>query len=159
MEKNHYLIQGALCQCKFSEKPQTDELQVKAQSKHFANDLQGKDKPIATDKDIGKTMKKNTFGNCTLQPSSNGNLPCQTVITQWTGFYEKTVLSNGGKILLESSMAGCAIGGPNCIVVKDHGQTPEMAEQMEDSNPEILHEIFPCVDFYDLNNKSLMIEN
>jgi hypothetical protein len=29
--------------------------------------------------------------------------PCQAVITEWKGFYDKVTLSNQGKILLEDS--------------------------------------------------------
>ncbi|MFZ0597843.1 MAG: hypothetical protein WAM46_12755 [Flavobacterium sp.] len=41
MTNKHFVVQGAVCQCKFSEKDQTDILQVKTQSIHFANDSKG----------------------------------------------------------------------------------------------------------------------
>lgn len=144
MAEKHYVVQSATCQCKFSESPQIDVLKVKTQTMHFAND-EGEQKLVATNKDIGKTLEKNTFGKCKMQPSSSGFLPCQAVITVWTGFYEKvTYIENGGNPLLESSKATCPIGGPDCITIKNHGQTAAMTKKnMESSNPETLNQLLP----------------
>ncbi len=126
MADKHIVVQGATCQCKFSEAPQTDVLKVLTQSKVTINDKEGKDKLVATDKDIGQTLEKNTFGNCTLQPTSSGNLPCQVIINKWNGAYDKLIIEeNGGHYLLEDSKATCPIGGPDCIEIKNHGQTGE----------------------------------
>lgn len=123
MGAKHGVVDGATLQCKFSESPQTDILKVKTQKKVFVNDKDGNKKFIATDKDIGKTLEKNSFGKCTLQPTSSGNLPCQAVITAWLEPYKVVTLEeNGGKILLEDSKATCPIGGPGCIEIKKHGQ-------------------------------------
>lgn len=90
MSEKHIVVQGAKCKCKFSVEPKTDKLQVKTQTKHYANDKDGKDKLIATDKDIGQTLEKNTFGKCKMQPNGSGDyLPCQASITKWSGFYKK----------------------------------------------------------------------
>ncbi|KFF10099.1 DUF4280 domain-containing protein [Flavobacterium hydatis] len=160
MSEKHFVVQGATCQCKFSVEPKTDKLKVKTQSKHYANDKDGKDKLIASDKDIGQTLEKNTFGKCKMQPNGSGDyLPCKATITKWSGFYEKMILSNQGKILLEDSKGTCPIGGPDCISVKDHGQTSEVTKKnVENSKPEVLNEIFPGVNFEDLGNAVLMIE-
>ena len=56
MAEKHFVVHGAICQCKFSETPQTDILQVKTHSKHYANDSEGKEKLVATSKEIGQTM-------------------------------------------------------------------------------------------------------
>jgi hypothetical protein len=148
MAEKHIVVQGATCQCKFSESPQTDVLKVKTQTMHFAND-DGKEKLIATNKELGQTLEKNTFGKCKMQPSSSGFLPCQAVITQWTGFYDKvTYQENKGNPLLETSKATCPIGGPDCISIKNHGQTAEVSQQnVKNSNDEVLKEIVPGVNF------------
>ncbi|UPZ16239.1 DUF4280 domain-containing protein [Flavobacterium humidisoli] len=161
MSEKHFVIQGATCQCKFSVEPKKDKLKVKTQSKHYANDKDGEEKLIATDKEIGQTLEKNTFGKCKMQPNGSGDyLPCQATITKWSDFYEKTTLSNQGKILLEDSKGTCPIGGPDCITIKDHGQTSEVTKKnTEKSKPEVLNEIFPGVNFGDLGNAILMIEN
>uniref|UniRef100_UPI00286DE83E DUF4280 domain-containing protein n=1 Tax=Flavobacterium sp. TaxID=239 RepID=UPI00286DE83E len=130
MAEKHIVVQGGTCQCKFSVEPKTDVLKVNTQSMHYANDKEGKEKLIATDKDIGQTLDKNTFGKCKMQPNGSGDfLPCQAVITQWSDFYDKVTLSNQGKILLEDSKATCPIGGPDCITIKNHGQTGEGSQQ------------------------------
>ena len=160
MAEKHFVVQGATCQCKFSVEPKKDTLKVKTHSKHYANDKDGKDKLIATDKEIGQTLEKNTFGKCKMQPNGSGDyLPCQATITKWSGLYEKVTLSNQGKILLEDSKGTCPVGGPDCIIIKDHGQTSEVSKKnIENSKPEVLNEILPGVNFEDLGNSILMIE-
>ena len=161
MAEKHFVVQGAICQCKFSVEPKTDKLKVKTHSKHYANDEDAEKKLIATDKEIGQTLEKNTFGKCKKQPNGSGDyLPCQAVITKWSGFYENTHLSNKGKILLEDSKATCPIGGPDCITIKDHAQTSEVTKQnAKNSKPEVLNEILPGVNFSDIGNAILMIDN
>ena len=130
MSEKHLVCQGAKCQCKFSEAPQTDVLKVKTQKKTFLNEKSGSKKLLATNKDIGQTLEKNTFGKCKLQPTSSGNLPCQAVITQWSGSYDKVTLEeNKGNPLLEDSKATCPIGGPDCISITNHGQQGEGSKQ------------------------------
>lgn len=146
MSGKHVVVQGATVKCKFSEKPQTDILKVKSQSKHFANDKDSEKKLIATTKETGQTLEKNTFGNCKLQPVGSSYKPCQVVITQWTGAYEKVTLSNKGKILVEDSKATCPIGGPDCITVDKHGQKAEPSKQnVRNSNDMISNQINPLV--------------
>lgn len=160
MGQKHYVVHGATCQCQFSVAPQTDILQVKTHSKHFANDSDGKQKLIATDKEIGQTMKKNTFGKCKKQPSGNDYLPCQINISKWSGVYEKVTYSNKGKALLEDSKATCPKGSPDCIMIKNHGQTAELtSKNIENSSPQILAEILPGVNFNDLDDTIIMIKN
>ena len=148
MADKHIVVQGATCQCQFSVEPKTDVLKVKTQSKHYANDKEGAEKLVATDKDIGQTLEKNTFGKCKMQPTGNGDfLPCQAVITKWTGFYEKITLSNKGKILTEDSKATCPIGGPDCITIDKHGQKNEGSKQeSRKSNDEKVTAVNPLAD-------------
>lgn len=152
MSGKHVVVQGATLKCKFSVEPKTDVLKVKTQNKHYANEKEAEKKLIATDKEIGQTLEKNTFGKCKLQPTGNGNyLPCQAVITKWSGFYEKVTLSNNGKILLEDNKATCPIGGTDCITIDKHGQKAEVSKQnLESLKPEIQKQINPMVDVRNL---------
>lgn len=151
MSEKHVVVQGATVKCKFSETPTLDKLKVKSQSKHYANDKDAEKKLIATDKEIGQILEKNTFGKCKMQPTNSGYLPCQAVITKWSGFYDKVTLSNKGKILLEDSKATCPIGGPDCIEIDKHGQTAEVSKQnVKNANPEVQKQINPMVDVSEL---------
>ncbi|CAN1502063.1 Protein of unknown function DUF4280 [Flavobacteriaceae bacterium] len=147
MSEKHIVVQGATVKCKFSVEPKLDKLKVKTQSKHYANDKDASKKLIATDKEIGQTLEKNTFGKCKMQPNGSGDyLPCQAVITKWSGFYDKVTLSNKGKILLESSKATCPIGGPDCITVDKHGQKAEPGKQnAKKAKPQVSNQINPLV--------------
>ncbi|MBF4505749.1 DUF4280 domain-containing protein [Flavobacterium sp. JLP] len=152
MSGKHVVVQGATLKCKFSVEPKTDILKVKTQKKHYANDKDAEKKLIATDKEIGQTLEKNTFGKCKMQPNGHGDyLPCQAVITKWSGFYEKVTLSNQGKILLEDSKATCPIGGSDCITVDKHGQKAEVSKQnVKNANPAVQKQINPLVDITEL---------
>lgn len=55
------------------------------------------------------------------------------MVTKWSGFYEETILSNGGKILLEDSKATCPVGGSDCIEIIQHGQKAEASKQNFDN--------------------------
>jgi hypothetical protein len=148
MSQKHYVVQGAICKCKFSQVgSMTDKIKVKSQSKHFGNDKDS-NKLIATTKELGSTFEKNTFGNCLKQPLGNNQYnKCQIDIKEWTGFKENITLSNGGKTLLEDSKATCSMGAPNCIEIVDHGQTAEPGEQnFKNINPLVHNLINPMVD-------------
>jgi hypothetical protein len=155
MAEKHIVVQGAECQCKFSVEPKTDILKVKTQSKHYANDKDASEKLIATDKDIGQTLEKNTFGKCKMQPLPNGQyMTCQAVISEWKGFYEKITLSNQGKILLEDSTGTCPIGGPDCIEFKTHGQKAEVSSQnVKKADPVVHSQLNPLVNMHDFQNQ------
>lgn len=143
MSEKHLVCQGATCKCNFGTTP--DKLKVLTQSKRYINDKDGKEKLMATHKDIGKTFEKNTFGSCAKQ----NNNPCQAVVTEWSGYYEKITLEdNKGKALLEDSKATCPIGGKDCITIIDHGQTSEVSFQnIKNADPEVMVELCP---FFDL---------
>lgn len=155
MAKKHVVVDGANCKCKNSETPVTDILKVKSQNIHFANDKAAEKQLIATTKEIGQTLEKNTFGNCKLQPMGSSFKPCQVVIKEWSGSYEKVTLSNEGKILLlESSKATCAtMGVPDCIEISNHGQKPEISkQQMQAADREVLMQINPLLNLDELEN-------
>lgn len=138
MAEKHIVVQGAQCMCNFGTAP--DKLKVLTNTRDFANDKDGSQKPIATTIDIGTTFEKNMFGSC----SKMNNKPCTAVVTQWSGFYEDTILSNGGKILLEDSKATCPVGGSDCIRIIHHGQKAEPSKQnQENSNKDVQKQLNP----------------
>jgi Domain of unknown function (DUF4280) len=145
MAEKHLVCHGAVCECNFGAAP--DKLVVKSHKKEFINDKGGSKKMIATTKDIGATFKKNTFGPCKKQPIPGGHKPCQAVVTEWSGFYEKVTLENKGKILLEDSKATCPIGGKDCIKITFHGQVaaPEPSNA-KNENKEVMEALNPAVD-------------
>lgn len=146
MAEKHVVVQGATLKCKFSVEPKTDKLKVLSHSKHYANDKDGSKKLIATDKEIGQTMEKNTFGKCKLQPTNSDYLPCMAVVTVWKDFYKEVTLSNKGKVLLEDSKATCPIGGPDCITVDKHGQKAEgSSSTMKNANSAVMTQLNPMV--------------
>jgi len=126
MSEKHIVVQDAVCKCQFGNAP--DKLKVLSHNKEFANDKNAKKKLVATTKEIGATtFEKNTFGSCTKMGSPPP--PCKPNITEWKGFYEPVILSNGGKIILEDSKAVCAIAGTPCIEIVSHGQKSEASQQ------------------------------
>ncbi len=153
MSEKHFVVQGATCVCNFGTTP--DKLKVLTQQKHYANDKDGTKKLIVTDKDLGTTFEKNTFGSC----KKTNNSPCSATVTSWTGMYDKVTLSNQGKIILEDSKATCPIGGKDCIKIINHGQIAELSSQnVKNSDPIIQTMINPLVDSSTLleeNNKPL----
>jgi len=141
MPDKYIIVQGATCQCNFGSAP--DKLKVLSQKKEYANDGNGAFKLIASTKDIGSTFFANTFGSCAKQ----NNKPCTTVVTEWTAFYDKTTLTNGGKVLVEDSKATCPIGGAGCIKVINHGQSAEVSkEQVQKAEPKLQKALNPAVD-------------
>jgi hypothetical protein len=147
MSEKFIVVQGATCKCSLSVAPQTDTLLVHTQLKDYANDKDGSKKRIATDKEIGLTLQKNSFGNCKMQPTGSSFLPCVAMITKWSNVYENVIMSNDGKILLEDSKASCAIGGPDCISIVNHGQITEVSYQnAKNANPVIHAQLNPLVD-------------
>lgn len=155
MSEKHLVCQGALCKCNFGTTP--DKLKVKTQSKRYINDKEGSEKLMATHMDIGKTFEKNTFGSC----AKLNNNPCQVVVTEWSGYYEKVTLEdNKGKPLLEDSKATCPLGSKDCIIIIKHGQTAEISSQnMKDNRKVVLAELCPFVDFEEEDALFLNIEN
>lgn len=140
MSEKHLVCHGALCQCNFGTAP--DKLMVKTHLKEYVNDSSGTEKLIATDKDIAQTFEKNNFGSC----SKMNNNPCKVTVTEWKGFYEKTTLEHGGKILLEDSKATCPIGGPDCIKITFHGQVAQTSSSnVSNTKPETMETLNPMV--------------
>ena len=136
------VCQGAICECKFGMVP--DQIQIVSTHKEFVNETSGSQKMIATNMDIGQPLVAKTFGQCKLQPTIGGFLPCVPAITQWQGFYDKVTLSNMGKILTEDSKAICAIAGAPCVEITFHGQVAAPgATQMQDADEQVHAQLNP----------------
>lgn len=154
MADKHIVVQGATLKCEFSVVPNTDILKVLTHSKHYANDHEAQRKLIATTKEIGQTLEKNTFGKCKKQPSGHDYLPCVAQITKWSNFYEKVTLSNKGKILLEDSKGTCPMGASDCISIVKHGQQAELTKShIMKANPFMMNQINPLVDMSAFQNE------
>ncbi len=121
MSTGHLLVDGAMCKCKFGFAP--DVIKVASQTKGYINDSAGSQKLIANTMDIGMPLQAKTFGQCKLQPTTGGYLPCVPALTQWQAPYDNVLLSNGGQILTENSKAMCAIAGSPCVEITWHGQS------------------------------------
>jgi hypothetical protein len=152
MAQKHIVCHGAICMCNFGSAP--DKLMVKSHKKEFINDKDGSQKLVASDKEIGATFEKNTFGPCQKQPIPGGYKPCQAVVTKWSNFYKNVTLQNKGKILLENSKATCPIGGSDCIKITFHGQVnAPAANSVKNANQEVVAAINPVVDMEELENE------
>lgn len=154
MANKYVVVQGATLKCEFSVAPITDVLKVLTNSRHYANDHEAEKKLIATTKEIGQTLEKNTFGKCKKQPSGNDYLPCSAQITKWSNFYEKVTLSNKGKMLLEDSKATCPMGAPDCISIVKHGQKAELTKiHIMETDTVIMNQINPLLNMGAFQNK------
>lgn len=153
MEK-HLVVEGAICMCNFGTTP--DRLKVMTNNKEYANDSAGVQKLIASTMDVGAPFEAGTFGACAKM---NGSA-CKSVVTEWQQFYEKTELTNGGKILLEDSKATCPVGTPGCIRIIFHGQQAEMNKQnFKKAKREISKVLNPAINLEDvLNDNSNLFE-
>lgn len=144
MSKGHVIVDGALCKCKYGNMP--DTFVVQTQQKGYINDGAGSKKLIGNTMDIGMPLQAKTFGQCKLQPSSSGYLPCIPAITQWQNFYNKVELDNTGQILTEKSKAICAIAGAPCVEFTWHGQTAAAgSSDMAQTNEQVQSQLNPLV--------------
>jgi hypothetical protein len=144
MKQKYILVQGATLKCRFGNT--SDTLLVKTHAKEFANDPEGREKPIATTKETGSsTLKNNSFGSCSQLGSPPP--PCKVNITEWIDFYPKITLSNEGKVLLECSSAICALAGTPCISVVNHGQIVTLSKQnFKNADTEVMTQLNPLAD-------------
>ncbi|WP_298538633.1 DUF4280 domain-containing protein [uncultured Aquimarina sp.] len=159
MSTGHVVVDGALCKCQFGTTP--DTLVVQTQTKAYINDGQASKKLVANTRDIGIPLQAKTFGQCKLQPSSSGYLPCVPAITQWQDFYDKVILSNQGQILTEKSKAMCAISGSPSVEFTWHGQTAAPgSSSVEEADEEVQSHLNPLVNMKKMKRVSyLRLEN
>ncbi len=141
----HIVCNGALCMCKNGFTP--DKLKVLSAPNTYVNDADGAEKLVASTMDIGMPLEKGTFGQCKLQPTTGGYLPCVPSIVSWKDFYENVTLSNNGKALVEGSKGVCAIAGAPCVEFVMHGQQPSAsASEAQETNPTVQNQLNPLVD-------------
>lgn len=154
MSEKKLVCHGALCKCQFGMTP--DSLVVLSQQKVYINDSAGSQKLVATDKELGLPFQAKTFGQCKLQPTTGGFLPCVPSITGWTGFFEKTqIKSNQGYPLIEDSKATCAIAGSPCVEITFHGQTAAPSSQnVDNADEEVLAQVLPQVNINEIKYPS-----
>ncbi|MFC5048285.1 DUF4280 domain-containing protein [Aquimarina hainanensis] len=141
----HIVCNGAICQCKNGFTP--DTLKVISTPNEYVNDPDGTEKLIASTMDLGIPLEKGTFGQCKLQPTSGGYLPCVPSITAWQDFYDKVTLSNEGQVLVKDSKGICAIAGTPCVEFIMHGQQPSVsATEVQQANETMQSQLNPLVD-------------
>jgi hypothetical protein len=141
------VVQGAICKCKFGTAP--DKLVVKSHQKWYANDHDGQEKLLATDKDIGVPFEKKTFGSC----AKMNNNPCTPNITKWNGCYEKEKYSPpGGYVILEDSKATCAVAGAACVEILKSGQIGEPGKKnVKNADQELQSHVNPLLNLAELD--------
>lgn len=161
MSTGHVVVHGAMCKCKYGMTP--DTLVVLSQQKAYINDSAGSQKLVANTMDIGMPFQAKTFGQCKLQPSSSGYLPCVPAITQWQDPYDKVELSNTGLILTEKSKATCAIAGSPCVEFTWHGQTAAPgSSNVAEADEEVQSQLNPLVNVKEMiesYDNDLEVEN
>ena len=136
--------QGALCKCKFGLTP--DQFKIVSKHKTYVNETSGRQKMVGSTMDIGQPFMAKTFGQCKLQPTTGGFLPCIPAVTQWQVAYNKVTLSNMGKVLTENSKAVCAIAGVPCIEFTFHGQVAiPGVKHMAKADPVVQAQLNPLV--------------
>lgn len=81
--------------------------------------------------------------------------PCQAIVTEWSGYYEKEKYSPpDGYILLEDSKATCPIGGKDCIKIIKTGQIGEPTKRnFENADSELQSHVNPLVDVKNYESK------
>lgn len=140
------IVQGATCVCQFGSLP--DQLKVHTHTKHYINDSNGDSKLAATHKDIGQTFANNSFGTCKCQFGLFGYKKCQTIVTEWSGYYENEIYKpHNGYILVEDSKATCPIGGKDCISILKSGQIGEpIPQNLQSADPELQIHVNSLID-------------
>lgn len=147
MAEQFLVCQGAECRCNFGSSP--DKLVVKTQSSRYINDNSSQ-KLLATNKELGQTFEKNTFGSCSKK---NGNA-CTVTVEEWSNVYEEITLEeNGGSALIDISKATCPVGSKDCIRIIWHGQTAQVNSQnIENVDENIQNQLMPLVNQNELLN-------
>ncbi|ANH82687.1 hypothetical protein A8C56_18415 [Niabella ginsenosidivorans] len=149
MSQKEKVVQGAICKCQFGTTP--DKLVVLTHKKWYANDKDGREKLLATHKDIGVPFQNKTFGSC----KKMNNNPCVPSITKWDGYYEKEKYDPpGGYVLTKDCKATCAVAGTACVEITMSGQTGQpMKKNIENADEELQAQVNPLVNMKKMNQK------
>ena len=131
MADKHFVVQGAVCQCRFG--TGSSKLQV-PNTNEYMNDHSGSTRPVASSKELGNPFMPATFGRCSLTQNA-----CAPAISQWRDTSPHIILANDGKILTENSKAYCTVAGTACITVTHHGQTPSSTTNDTDETTVVCH--------------------
>jgi hypothetical protein len=109
-----YVVEGAMCMCKFGTTPGL----LKIIDHKFAH-INGK-KLIATTMNLGNVFQPPGFTSCKINPMFPK--PCVPAITMWDGAFDKLKINRIASPLTDKSKGTCATGGPSCIEIKMTGQ-------------------------------------
>ncbi|SHE76651.1 DUF4280 and LysM peptidoglycan-binding domain-containing protein [Chryseobacterium vrystaatense] len=121
----YFIIQKGTVQCNHgSEFP---KFKVTSHQKHYWNDQEEKADYLAvTEEDLQFDPPVRSFGQCRLNPSSGGYLPCSYApVGKWQKAYEKVKVM-GKSCLTEISELMCSTGGK--ISILKHGQQSEISK-------------------------------
>jgi hypothetical protein len=111
-----FLVEGALCMCKFGASP--GKLKVTDNTFFKANG----NKLIATSQTLGNVFDPPGFGVCKVSPMTPK--PCVPAIVQWSGFFPRLKMMTGAQPLTDESKGTCGSGIPECIEFSMTGQLP-----------------------------------
>lgn len=108
-----FIVEGALCRCKFGTAPA--RLLLPTPSRAHMNGQ----KNIADTMTLGNVFYPPGFAMCN---STYPPKPCVPAVTQWSGAFDKIKFNGVASPLLPSSKGTCALGCPHCIEFINEGQ-------------------------------------
>ena len=147
----YFVIQKGMCQCDQGFK--FPKFKVTSHQKHYWNDADGNADYLAvTEDDLTLDPPAMPFGQCKLQPTSSGYLPCSYApVGKWQKPYEKVKVM-GHSCLTEISELQCAIGGK--ITIMKHGQQSEAGKSnVAKADAKEQHIYNPIVDFEEFSEE------
>lgn len=149
----YFVIQKGMAQC--NQGFTFPKFKVSSHEKHYWNDEEGKADYLAvTEDDLQFDPMAQPFGQCKLQPTSSGYLPCSFAPAgKWQKPYEKVKVM-GKSCLTENSELMCAIGGK--ITVMKHGQQSEAGKSNVRNADTREQQVYnPVVDFEEFKEEIL----
>lgn len=115
MAGKEFVVDGAMCMCKYGAAP--GKLMV-TDNQFFR--LNGT-KLCASTMTLGNVLYPPGFGVCKINPMFPK--PCVPAIVKWSGQFSK-IMMWGGNPLTDKSKGTCSCGGPDCIEFMQTGQIP-----------------------------------
>lgn len=115
MAGKEFVVDGAMCMCKYGAAP--GKLMV-TDNRFFR--LNGT-KLCATTMTLGNVMYPPGFGVCKINPMFPK--PCVPAIVKWSGQFGKITMM-GTNPLTDKSKGTCSCGGPDCVEFMQTGQIP-----------------------------------
>ena len=148
----YFVIQKGMCKCDQGFK--FPKFKVTSHKKHYWNNEEGEADYLAvTEDDLTLDPPAMPFGQCKLQPSSGGYLPCAYApVGKWQKPYEKVKVM-GHSCLTEMSELQCAVGGK--ITVMKHGQQSEAGKSnVEKADAKEQHTYNPIMNFEEFQEET-----